>query len=129
MLTRFSVLRTPRSVFLQPTRTTYGIKQTVFTGTTPTSEYIPPTPDRPRYSLKRFNLQLSQSIFCRTPNEERTWVVYRIMNHDKAIPDQITFYLLFSAIKVHQSWYLVSFYIKDTKTVSISYFYFYFSWI
>ena len=73
----------------------------------PTSEYIPSKPDQPRYSLKRFNMQLSQSVFCRSPNLERTQTVYRVMEHDGVKGDHITFFILFSAILEHEVWELV----------------------
>lgn len=98
-----------RFVGAKPFGNTYVFQARTFaTGYNPTSKYIPATPDRPRYSLKRFNMQLSQSVFCRSPNFERTQLVYRVMRHDGVVGDHVTFYILFNAIKEHQLWELVS---------------------
>ena len=75
----------------------------------PSSPYTPPVFDRPRYSLKRFNMQLAQSVFCRSPSLERTQVIIRVMNHDGVVGDHVTFYAIFSAIKVHRIYEAVGF--------------------
>ena len=85
-----------------------GTKRFYVARVNPTSIYTAPTFDRPRYSLKRFNMQLSQSVFTRSPNLERTTVVYKVMKYDGVKGDHITFYILFSAVLEHQIWDQVS---------------------
>ena len=86
----------------------YQSQRSYSNGVNPTSEYIPPTYDRPRYSLKRFNMQLAQSVFCRSPNLDRTTTVHRVMKYDGVKGDNITYHILFNAILYHEIFEVVS---------------------
>src|SRR3990167_2708584 len=75
----------------------------------PTYAYFPPPKPLPRFSLKQYNMQLSQSIVGKSPNLERTLVVWECMKYDGVKPNHVTFYFFFRALHVHELYDNVNF--------------------